>query len=309
MTELREQAREALHVYMSRTGLSLGNIAARAGYSHRTMLQLVSSARFGNREDVGDTTARRLLDWLQANPAPFPELPGKLYETAATAEMDRLLAHAQSGGWGILYGPAGAQKSFLLEYRAAQAARAPQPGLALVQGDTKLSPRAILARIAQAIAAPYAHHTESLREAVLTSLRRREQPVGLVIDEAQLLYREVETLETLRRLGDQSRGRLGLVVAGNEQVTELFDPRRRTYFEQWRSRIDQRAVRVLGPSKAEARVMIAGELGTLQGPAAETLIERCLVPDPVSKRQYVSARRLFHAMRDFRDILDKSSRQ
>ena len=76
-----------------------------------------------------------------------------------------------------------------------------------------------------------------------------------------LIEKDVDTLETVRRLGDLLRGKLGLIVAGNEQIISLFKPRQGRYFEQWRSRIEQRELRVLGPTREEARGMVMAELG------------------------------------------------
>src|SRR5690242_1680386 len=210
----RDQVREQVRIYMSRTGMSMRELADRAGYAQRTVNQFLSASRYGDAE--GQTAARRLMQFMADNPAEPPELPGTLYETEATREMDRMIEHAAAGGWGTVYGPAGAQKTFLLEYRAAEAARSEEADLVLVGADPSLSPRVLLGRIARGLAAPYAQQTESLREAIVYTLRRRKNPVAVVIDEAQLLYDRIDTLETLRRLGDKARGRMGILVAGNE---------------------------------------------------------------------------------------------
>jgi len=298
----RDDVRHALRVYMSRTGLSLGEIALRSGFATQTLQQFVSAARFGTPATAGEITAGRLAGWLAENPAPLPELPGKLYPTEATRAMDRLIDHAREGGWGILYGPAGAQKTFLLEYRAAEAAHAPEPALVVVGADPDLSPRALLGRVAAGLAAPYACQTDSLRQAILYALRQRKTPVALAIDEAQLLYSRVDTLEVLRRLGDAARQRMGILVAGNEQVINLFEPRRRNYFEQWRSRIDQERARVLGPSISEARAIVASELPEANASQTAAAVEASVVTDPIGKKQYVNARRLFNTIRAFQRV-------
>lgn len=216
--------------------------------------------------------------------------------------MDCLLGKVSRGGWATLYGPDGAQNTFLLRYRGVEAARETEPWLALVEADYGMSPRALLARIAQAIAAPYAQTSEPLRRAILGTLRGRKAPLAVAIDEAQLLYKRIDTLEMLRRLGDAAGGRMGILVAGNEQVKKtLFEPRRSTYFEQWRSRIEQIEIQVLGPTRGEARAMLEGELGNLATEKrVEFVLGRCEVTDPISGRKYSNARRLSHCIRDMR---------
>ena len=94
---------------------------------------------------------------------------------------------------------------------------------------------------------------------------------------------------------------LGLLVVGNEAVLHLFEPRRGNYFGRWRDRIEQKEVRVLGPSKAEAREIVRAELGEgLPAQVIDEPVERCTVKDPVSGKQYVSTHRLFHALEAFR---------
>jgi len=298
-TASREDVRQALRIYMSRTGWSLAEIAGRSGYAHQTLKQFASGGKFGTAAEENGLTAARLSAFMAENAAPLPELPGRLYETEATRQMDSMLDHARAGGWGTLYGPAGAQKTFLLEYRAAEAARDGEPAVCLVGAEPDLSPRGLLARIAMGLAAPYACQTDALRQAVIYTVRLRKAPVALVIDEAQLLYNRIDTLETLRRLGDALRRRLGILVAGNEQVTKLFEPRRRNYFEQWRSRIEQEKARVLGPTAAEARQMVAGEIPQANASQIEAAIEDSTVSDPLSEKKYVNARRLFNTIEAF----------
>lgn len=291
----RDDVRRQLRIYMSKTGCGISELAYRSGYAQRTLLQFMSTSRYGDAQ--GQTAARKLAQFIRDNPAELPEFPGRLYETEATRAMDRLIEHAVAGGWGTVYGPAGAQKTFLLEYRAAEAARSQECEMVLVGADPNLSPRGLLGRIARGIAAPYAQQTEALREAILYTLRRRKRPVAVVVDEAQLLHPRIDTLETLRRLGDKARGRIGILVAGNEQVLQLFEPRRNVYFEQWRSRVEQEEAHVLGPRESEARQILAAEVPGIKAAAADEIVKGTKVQDPLSKRGYVNARRLFNTIR------------
>ena len=300
MNSLREEARRDLRVYMSRSGLSLSDCAERIGYSGNSLRQFISDARYGDGD--GHLTAKAVLDWLKNNPVSIPDLPGKLYETSATREMDAMLDHIRSGGWGILYGPSGAQKTFLLEYRFAESAHEAEPGILYIRASPSgMTPNVLLREISAGIGAPYAQSTAGLRRSVLYAIRRRRASLALVIDEADLLYRYVETLETLREIGDRAQPRpgvagVGILIAGNEPVTKIFENRRGVSFEKWRSRIEQEELHVLGPSAEEAAGILAEELG--KDKPVETIVSRCMVLDPLSRKSYVNVRRLFNVIRD-----------
>jgi len=109
-----------LRIYQSRTGLSLPDLAARMGYAHRTLIQFVSGARYGDAE--GESTAEAVRRFLGENSPPAPEPPpGKLYPAQNLRVCDEMIRYCLGGRWGVLYGPAGGGKSFNFECRAAQA--------------------------------------------------------------------------------------------------------------------------------------------------------------------------------------------
>jgi len=240
------------------------------------------------------------------NPPELPPFPGTIYETEGTRAMRDLIADAREGVWGTLYCPYGGGKTFLFETVFAESAREPQPWFALVEAVERMTPRMLLADIARAISAPYAQYTTGLRDAVLGELRRRKSPVVVVIDEAQLLYPMIDTLECLRRLGDLSRGRMGVIVAGNEQVVNLFEARKHTSMGQWRSRVEQRRLRVYGPSETESRDIAQREFNhTLSDRQLDFLIGKSTDTDPLpdeggKRANYINLRRMFNAMRDYR---------
>ena len=302
MNAVREEARQALRIHMSRSQASLAQIASDMGFAHGTMIQFVSEGRFGAGE--GEPMGRQVLAWLDANRLPAPELPGRLYETEATRQMDELLEHVAEGGWGVLYGPSGAQKSFLLEYRGAEAAREGEPRIVYIRcSPSGMTPNVLLRRIAAGLGASYAQSTDGLRQQILYSIRRRRGSVGLVIDEADGLYRWVETLETLREMGDLARvgrGRagLGILIAGNERVMQIFRDRPGIYLEKWRGRVQQDELQVIGPSLEEGRAMMLAELGPLTDRYIAAILAGCTVKDPVSGKVYVTAHRLFNAIRE-----------
>jgi hypothetical protein len=222
--------------------------------------------------------------------------------------MDDLIAYCRRGRWATLYGPAGGQKSFLLEYRAAEAAREAEPRLFWVPIPGRMTPAAMLRKISMAISAPYAQSADALRENIIYTVKARRSPLVLALDEMDLIEKDVDTLETVRRLGDLLRGKLGLIVAGNEQIISLFRPRQGRYFEQWRSRIEQRELRVLGPTREEARGMAMAELGKANDDQVTGLLDDCTVTDPLSHKKYISARRMFFAIDNIRDLREKSKR-
>ncbi len=307
MLQTREEVRAQLRAYRSQTRMDYAEIAEMVPLAHMTLKQFASGARFGNAMETGET-AQRIGAWLAANPVPLPEFPGRIYETAGTRVMRGMIADAREGAWGTVHAPFGAQKTFLFETVFAESARAAdgeKNWFALVEAVERMTPRYLLAEIARAIAAPYAQSTKALREAIFYTLRRRSSPVVVVIDEAQLLYPMIDTLECLRRLADLARGRMAVIVAGNEQTLKLFEPRRRNNFGQWRSRIEQRRERVYGPTRAEARAIARQELGALPDAAIDLLVEKSLDKDPLPDEKggevtYINLRRLFNAMRDYR---------
>jgi hypothetical protein len=305
MNIVREEARNALHIYMCRSGLSIPQLAERMGYSPYSLRQFSSLARYGDSQ--GEVAGQGILEWLKKHPLAAPALPGKLYRTRATDQMDALLAHIRQGGWGVLYGPSGSQKSFLLEYRGAESAQDSEASIVYVRtSPSGMTPNVLLDRIAAALGAPYAQATDAVRQSVLYAVRQRRTSLALVLDEADALYKWVETLETLRELGDLARARtghpgIGILVAGNERVMQIFENRRGVYFEKWRGRIEQDGLRVIGPSAEEAAGIMRGELGELKQATVEAVVEGCMVDDPVSHKRYVNAHRLFNAIRKIRE--------
>jgi hypothetical protein len=75
---------------------------------------------------------------------------------------------------------------------------------------------------------------------------------------------------------------------------------------QWRSRVEQRRLRVYGPSEAEAREIARQELESLiSDRQIDFLIKRSIDVDPLpeddgTQRNYVNLRRMFNAIRDYR---------
>lgn len=294
-----------MRIYQSRTGLSLPDLAARMGYAHRTLIQFVSGARYGDAE--GESTAEAVRRFLGENSPPAPEPPpGKLYPAQNLRVCDEMIRYCLGGRWGVLYGPAGGGKSFNFECRAAQAfERTIEPAIVYIYASPEISLHALLKRMAAGLGAPYAYSVDTRREHILWALRRRKDPVALILDEAQNLRGRIDTIEVLREIGD--RGRVGILVTGHDELFQVFQPRKGMQFEQWRSRIEQKKRRVLGLSEAEAREILSGELGSLPEPTVKAFVEPATVEDFQSHKSYVSARRLSNAIKDFRELRGKGT--
>jgi len=309
--DARSETRQALRTYMMRSGMPLAAIGAEVGFAHTTLRQFVSAARFGSPGVTGEETARKLNEWMAANPVALPDFEGELHASSATRQMDDLLDDVSDGAWGRLYGPSGSQKTFLLKHRWAEASRTPEPRMIYIEASQAgFTPNAILRRIAAVLGTGFAQSSDALRQQIYCAVRRRITSLGLVVDESDRFYRQLDTLETLREVCDalparKGRPGLGLLIVGNEKVMEIFRDRPGMYMEKWRGRINQRELRVIGPSVAEAREMVAKELGSSNPKAIDKLIygdpERGMmanvVKDPVSGEDYVTTHGLFNAIR------------
>ena len=317
MNALREEAQQALRTYLSRSQASLSVLAPQMGFSHRSMIQFISNAKWGVGE--GEIAARKILEWVAANPVALPDFEGELRASAATRAMDDLLDVIADGSWGRLYGPSGSQKSFLLKHRWAEAARTAEPRIIYIEASQSgFTPCALLRRIASALGAGFAQSSEGLRQQIYGAVRRRHTPVGLVVDESDRFYRQLDTLETLREICDalparNGRPGMGLLVVGNEKVMEIFRDRPGMYMEKWRGRINQHELRVIGPSVEEAREMVIAELGAAKASAIDLLIygdkargwAANVVLDPASGDNYVTTHGLFAAIRRVQQLKNK----
>lgn len=300
----RDEAREDLRNYMARQALTLGEIADRMGMARRSLLQFYSTARYGDGN--GTQTAERIRRFIKDNPPEAPESPGLLHQTENVRIIDEVIAKVQRGRWGLIYGPPGTQKSFVFEYRMAEAwKKSLEPGVVWIHAQEAMCPQAMLQEIAFGVGAYAGISRHAILRSIIYTLRRRRKPVALIIDEAQKLMRRPDTLETLRDVGDL--GKIGLLIAGHDDVEELFRPRRHNQFAQWRSRVEQIRRRLPGLSNGEAKKILRAELGQIPERAVESAINRSMERDIRHGKDYISARRLFLAVRDVKDGLEKSN--
>jgi len=295
----RDAAREALRLYMMRTGQSVGQIADRIGMARSSLLQFQAHGKYGDGQGIG--TAERIQDFIRSNPPEAPAKPGeRLYETENVRIIDHAIRQVQRGHWVLLYGAPATQKSFVFEWRMAEAwEKALEPAVVYIYAQVNMAPLALLRAIALGLGAYLQNDRDGMVRSILYVLRRRRSPVAVIVDEAQHLAKRLDTLEILRECAD--RGHIGLLVAGHDNVEDIFQPRADCQLEQWRSRIEQHRYALPGLAEKEAREILAGELGALPERTIHTFCEGSVVKDTRKRNDYISARRLFNAIRDFRE--------
>ena len=290
-----EEGRQALILYQRRTGLTNAVIADRMGYARQTLVQFRSNSSYGADGVRHDgTIARAVLEFIKANPPEGPEKPGKLYSTQNVVIIRELVSLAREGAWVLIYGPPGTQKSFVFEYLTAEAwGEAEGPGLAYVYASANMGRRPFVAEVARAIGAFASGHAHGILGGILHALRGRRNRPALIVDEAHHLGGNLPTLELLREIGD--RGKVGLVVAGHDNLEEIFQSKKAGPLEQWFSRIDYHR-RLPGLSAEEVKRIARAELGEISEAVADSIVKNSRVEDYREGKPYLSARRLFKVL-------------
>jgi len=250
----------------------------------------VTHGLYAKRQEVeiNDGIVRRVQDYLRRH-APRPKITDKLYDTGNVRMLDEHLRAALAGEIILDYGPPGTQKTFLFEYRRAEAAKkSATPEILYVRCSPAMSPRALLIHVALEVGAFSRGSRDTLMANILLKLQARRKPAALLVDEAHLLKGQYVTIETLRELAD--RARLGMVIAGHNDLEEIFREGL-AMMEQWVSRIDRRH-RLPGLSESEARAIATEELGQMPKAALDALVSFCGVKDVRTRKSYCSMRRL-----------------
>jgi hypothetical protein len=57
--------------------------------------------------------------------------------------------------------------------------------------------------------------------------------------------------------------------------------------------------------REEARGMVIAELEGIKESTVSIMLDNCTVTDPLSRKKYISARRMFFAIDNFRDLREK----
>ena len=101
MNAIREEARVALGIFQSRSGLSLKQIAQQTGDSYFSMRHLAAGTEHRRN---GSAIAERALAFIRTYPPLGHENPGRLYETTTTREIDKLLDYCQAHDVKVIIG-------------------------------------------------------------------------------------------------------------------------------------------------------------------------------------------------------------
>jgi DNA transposition AAA+ family ATPase len=285
---LPDQARAELRNYCGRTGLSLGTLASRMGYTRQTLIQF-SSGHYpaGN----GEVIARAILGYIPAHPVKRPKPPGRLYSTANVRLIDELLGLSMEGAVSLAYGPPGTQKTFVCRSRLAEAwERSSDPDLVYVYAAANMAPLHILKEIGRGLGTSVYGDRYTVLNNIFHRLEERQRPAGIIIDEAHHLGKRVDTLEVLREIVD--RAGVGMILAGHDNLEDIFMAKRGGPLEQWFSRIDYHK-RLPGLSSSEVERIVRGELGDVSEAGIRAIIEGARVKDYREGSTYISARRVF----------------
>jgi type II secretory pathway predicted ATPase ExeA len=125
---------------------------------------------------------------------------------------------------------------------------------------------------------------------LLYTLEQRQRPATIIIDEAHHLGKRVDSLEVLREIID--RAGVGMILAGHDNLEDIFMAKRGGPLEQWFSRIDYHK-RLPGLSSSEVERIVRGELGDVSEAGLRAVIEGARVKDYREGSTYISARRVF----------------
>lgn len=296
---------DRVHLYLSTSQMTMKELARRINYGANSLSIFMAGKYISMHIALTDVRLRRsLVDFMDAHPIEVQAGPeGKLYETSNVAVMRHWFTRClDNREMAVVYGPPGAQKTFVLTHLMAEhnLREIPKNGhgtrayyVYCSQGTT---PRELLRKMARAAALPSAGTILGLLDIIRHHLRTRK--ALFVLDEAQHLG--IPALEIARELND-CEPRCGILLSGSHSLMQVFEERA-VELEQWNSRLTQ-AVPLPGITVTEATAIIEAELGQLPGDKVKELIEMCRVVDGFSKKKnhsYLSARRLFRRVHDIK---------
>lgn len=298
--------REQLQDYLGRTGLEVSDFARRINYS-RVALNFFMNDKYQNIAANDSAIRSAIRDFIHAHPIAVEQEfeDGKIYATENVRLLRRYFYDALDKGYAYyIYGPPGTQKTFILQHLIAELNRSEVSKngsgrrAGYVYCRAGIRPVDLLKRIAEAFGVMSLGNADRILKNFRFDLRGRR--VLIVFDEAQHLSNDC--LETVRELIDRPPY-CGLLFDGSHNLKQIFQ---QVELEQWRSRLHA-GKELPGISDEEGRRIIGEELGQQSERKVAALLASARVPDPRQGKEYeyVSARKLFWALRDIRAAIEK----
>ncbi len=292
----RQEVRSELQDYLARTGLAVTDFAHQIQYPPKLLWAFLAGGCYNASADARMCAAAR--EFIAEHPIARQRVIGTLHETENVRLLRKYFCRAleQHRAY-YVYGAPGTQKSYVLQRLVTDLNQSSNGKRAYyIYVRYGIRPSDLLKRVAAAVGAITLGSVDRVLRNL--SLEFEGHQVLLVFDEAQHL--SVECLETLREVLDQPP-HCGLLFAGSHQLEEIFT-RQAIQLEQWKSRF-YAGQPLPGVNEEEAASIIRGELGS-DYPLSKVskLIKKCRVADlrKGTEHSYVSARRLFWALRDLK---------
>ena len=288
---------ERVRGYMPLAGLTIKEFAFRVGYGANSLTWFMTGKYHTTGGTISDVRIRRALtDFMDANPVEITTQAGggNLYETSNVSVMRHWFEYClATREMAFVYGPPGAQKTFVLRHLEAEHNRRELPKNGhgtrahYVYCSEQITPRELLKKMARAAAIESRQTILGLIDNMAHHLGKRR--TLFVLDEAQHL--SIPCLEIVRELND-CEPHCGVLLSGSHKLQQLFQ-QRAAELEQWNSRIAN-GVSLPGISTPEAVTIVEAELGILKPEKLKQLLDDSYAVDGYSKnKKYISARRLF----------------
>jgi len=301
-----KEVQRMLAEYLERANLTVNQFAHLAGYSTPGISAFMGN-RYGELADTDLLIRRGIVECINAYPVDVDiEVGGRLHETANVTLLRKYIYAARDHGrayW--VQGDPGSQKTYtalhlIAEMNRLELSRNGRGRRAYyVYSREGMRPLELLKAIAEAIGCCGTGGRAAVLKMIRLTLKGR--PAVIAFDEAQHL--DIACLETVRELLDLQR--IGMVFMGSHELEHTF-LRNAVHLEQWNSRFYAGAT-LPGMTKEEGSRAAIEELGADATPAViGEMLKGALVPHLRQKPgrgkldTYISARRLFNSIRDFK---------
>ncbi len=299
-TPAAEELRARTRAYMATAQLTMPQMAQRINYGRSSLAYFMAGTYISSGFAQTDVQIRKALcDYMDANPVEVETgTHGRLHETGNVAVMRKWFQHCIDRREMVgIYGPPGAQKTFVFEHLVAEhnAREIPKNGHGTrayyVYCSQDISKRDLLRAMCRAAALPSGRGIQELINTIAHALQSRR--ALFVLDEAQHL--SIPCLEIVRQLNDR-KPNVGIILSGSHRLFELFREKA-PELEQWNSRIHA-FVELPGIAAAEVYAILEAELGPMSMAEMKDFLQDITVTDRFGKktRSYYSARRLFRTI-------------